>query len=184
MPMPARVRRTLAYVALLLVMLAAWFAWQQQVPPAGTGPTDPADLPLPGQRLQGKATVFDADTLGIHGQRLRLEGVDAPEFEQTCGAPGREWPCGQAAIEVLRKRVHGRDIDCSIVGIDRYQRGLARCSVDGEDLNRWLVRNGWAVRFGDDYLLEEIAAETGRLGLWRDDFERPSQWRRARQVPE
>jgi endonuclease YncB( thermonuclease family) len=33
----------------------------------------------------GKAWVVDGDTIEISGIRIRLEGIDAPEWEQTCG---------------------------------------------------------------------------------------------------
>ena len=128
--------------------------------------------------------MFDADTIGVQGARLRLQGIDAPEYAQACGLPGHEWPCGRDAIAALRKHVAGRAVDCLVVGTDRYQRGLARCRMDGgrdadDDLNRWLVRNGWAVSFDHDYIVEEALAERERAGLWRGDFQRPSQWRRA-----
>ncbi|WP_430642561.1 thermonuclease family protein [Bradyrhizobium paxllaeri] len=37
--------------------------------------------------LTGKASVMDGDTLAIHGTRIRLSGIDAPESTQIL--PGR-----------------------------------------------------------------------------------------------
>ena len=34
--------------------------------------------------ITGFATVIDGDTISIGGTRIRLEGTDAPEWEQTC----------------------------------------------------------------------------------------------------
>ncbi len=37
--------------------------------------------------IAGVASVVDADTLEIHGQRIRLHGIDAPESDQRCQRP-------------------------------------------------------------------------------------------------
>ena len=34
--------------------------------------------------LAGQASVIDGDTLEIHGTRIRLWGIDAPETSQLC----------------------------------------------------------------------------------------------------
>jgi endonuclease YncB( thermonuclease family) len=34
--------------------------------------------------LIGQATVVDGDTIEIHGNRIRLWGIDAPESTQFC----------------------------------------------------------------------------------------------------
>ena len=40
--------------------------------------------------IEGRATVIDGDTIEIHGTRIRLNGIDAPESSQLCWTrPGR-----------------------------------------------------------------------------------------------
>jgi hypothetical protein len=49
----------------------------------------------PRPAIIGKAWVIDGDTIEISGTRIRLEGIDAPESNQTCTDPkGKTWPCG------------------------------------------------------------------------------------------
>ncbi|MDN8756685.1 hypothetical protein Q0L86_14175, partial [Staphylococcus aureus] len=55
-------------------------------------------LPAFGQGLVGRASVVDGDTLEVHGQRIRLWGIDTVESSQTClDSRGKPWPCGRRA---------------------------------------------------------------------------------------
>ncbi len=56
-------------------------------------------------RLVGVASVIDGNTIEIHGQRIRLHGIDAPESGQHCMAAGRRWRYGQLAA-LARAIVH------------------------------------------------------------------------------
>jgi endonuclease YncB( thermonuclease family) len=42
--------------------------------------------------LEGQASVIEGDTLEIHGTRIRLCGIDAPESSQLCRGEDRPWP--------------------------------------------------------------------------------------------
>ena len=44
--------------------------------------------------VTGPATIIDGDTIVVAGERIRLQGIDAPELQQTCTAYGQPWACG------------------------------------------------------------------------------------------
>src|ERR1035437_955720 len=49
------------------------------------------------QNLSGQASIIDGDTLEIHGTRIRLWGIDAPESNQLCrGRTSVNAPCAAA----------------------------------------------------------------------------------------
>ncbi len=47
--------------------------------------------------VAGVASVIDGDTIEVHGQRIRLHGIDAPESRQLCRLDGKPWQCGKDA---------------------------------------------------------------------------------------
>jgi endonuclease YncB( thermonuclease family) len=131
--------------------------------------------------LTGRATVIDADTLEIRGTRIRLHAVDAPESSQPCFVGDDAVRCGQRAANALDGWIAGRTVACIGRDVDRYGRTVATCSVGGEDVGRWLVRNGHAVAYrdyGDDYVCDEAEAAAAKRGIWASVFVEPSQWRR------
>lgn len=123
--------------------------------------------------------VIDGDTLEQNGIVYRLNGIDAPEHDQTCGS----WKCGQAATQALVEIVKGRDIQCAGISQDGYGRLIATCFADGQDVGGSMVDKGlaWAfVKYSDAYVAEENAARTQRLGVWSGAFTPPWVMRAAR----
>jgi endonuclease YncB( thermonuclease family) len=98
--------------------------------------------------LRGQPRIIDGDTIEIGNTKIRLEGIDAPETDQLClDTKGAEWACGIAARDQLIRRAGDVEWVCVQHGSDRYRRTLATCTVDGEDINKWMVSAGWALSF-------------------------------------
>lgn len=133
--------------------------------------------------LRGTARVADGDSLVLDGERIRLQGIDAPELTQTCTRVGADYPCGREAREALARLVAGRSVSCESRQRDRYERVLATCVAGGVEVNRAMVEAGWAVAYGD-YSEAEAAAREARRGLWAGAFERPQDWRRIHGGPD
>ena len=158
-----RLRRIADYFAAASLMLmvaigAAWFAR------------------LGEQEVRGAFRVLDGDSLELGAQRYRLQGIDAPEYSQTCRRNGAIWPCGREAAQQLRRFVRQGGIACSGGEIDKFDRLLVVCRKGGTDINRQMVLEGWAVSFGD-YEAEERLARQNGSGIWASEFDRPRDWR-------
>ncbi|MET4185434.1 endonuclease YncB(thermonuclease family) [Bradyrhizobium sp. JR7.2] len=92
------------------------------------------------------ASIIDGDTLEIHGARIRLWGIDAPESDQPCrGDDSLQYRCGAKAANELDRFIQSRPVVCVPVDTDRYGRTVAACSVGGVDLAGWLVSQGRAL---------------------------------------
>ena len=68
-------------------------------------------------------------------QEVRLFGIDAPEFTQSCTRGGQAWACGSAAADQLAKLAAGKQVSCTPMGADKYGRTVARCTAGHTDLN-------------------------------------------------
>ena len=137
------------------------------------------------QTIVGVVRVIDGDTIDIHGHRIRLHGVDAPESRQECVRPdGVSWRCGQQASLALADQIGGANVRCEGRDRDRYGRIVAICFMGDVDVNRWIVTNGWAVayrKYSRDYIADEERAHSAGLQIWSGSFEMPWDWRRQRQ---
>ena len=133
----------------------------------------------PQAAITGNAWVIDGDTIDISGTRIRLQGIDAPEADQTCiDSKKKTRPCGSAATRELRAYIRGHELTCDPKALDRYKRVVAVCSLpDGSDVNAWMVRQGWALASGFVKIYGEEDAEGAKRGIWARNFVPPWQWR-------
>jgi endonuclease YncB( thermonuclease family) len=126
--------------------------------------------------IVGPADVIDGDSIRVAGIEIRLYGIDAPEFRQTCMRAGHPWRCGRAATRFLETLTQGRELRCRPREADRYGRTVAICFAGETNLGPALVRAGQAVAYGA-YQAEEREAREARRGVWASSFERPATWR-------
>lgn len=126
----------------------------------------------------GRVTsIVDGDTCdvrfdlfwGAHTERIRLEGVDAPERGQ---------PFWRESREFLKSRLLGENVTLIAKGSDKYGRRLGQVlyKVDGNlhIVNRDIVSNGLAwwyqVYAPDNPQLAslEAAARRSQIGIWSE----------------
>jgi endonuclease YncB( thermonuclease family) len=92
--------------------------------------------------LVRQASIIDGDTLEIHGTRIRLWGIDAPESTQLCrGDDSLQYRCGARAANDLDAFIDRRPVSCVPISLDQYGRTVASCAVGGADIGERLVRN-------------------------------------------
>jgi endonuclease YncB( thermonuclease family) len=132
--------------------------------------------------IYGHPVITDGDTIKISNNKIRLHGIDAPEKKQNCTKNAKEYNCGIVATEALINKISKNVVKClTQKNKDRYNRFIGVCFVDQENLNKWMVRNGYAVayrRYSKDYILDEDSAKKNKLGLWSGVFLNPEKWRK------
>ncbi|RTM07526.1 MAG: thermonuclease family protein [Hyphomicrobiales bacterium] len=132
----------------------------------------------------GVASVIDGDTIEVHGQRIRFNGIDAPESRQYCDdAEGFEYPCGRRSAKALDSFLAAsRPVQCTFVTWDRYHRLVGDCRrSDGASAAAWMVEQGQALdwpRYSHGaYAQQQAKAEAAKIGLWVGKFDAPWDWR-------
>jgi len=95
-------------------------------------------------------SVYDGDTvtadvdLGfhtwVHGEKLRLSRINAPEIR------GSERPRGLVSRDWLRERLMGKEVLIRTTKDKKgkYGRYLVEIFLDGRNVNDWLVEEGMA----------------------------------------
>ena len=145
---------------------------------------------LQASEVIGLPKVVDGDTIHIKSYKIRLEGIDAPEMKQQCKKPylqimfftfQKDYYCGQVSKKKLIQKIGNKPVKCILLGKDRYKRYLAKCFKGTINLNRWMVRNGYAIayrKYSKIYIPHENFAKEEKLGLWSGTFINPEKWRK------
>ncbi|MDR1025769.1 MAG: thermonuclease family protein [Lactobacillus sp.] len=125
--------------------------------------------------------IWDGDSIVIAGFiEVRMLGLDAPETAQLCkDSQGNDYKCGEKAAENLRKLINKKKVSCAFKGKEYYKRHLFVCiNSKGEDINKKMITDGWAVASMKEYREDEKLAKSKKLGIWQGEFDKPSKWRK------
>lgn len=138
---------------------------------------------LPADNFSGNVVgISDGDTISVmHGgrpEKIRLNGIDAPEKGQAFGNRARQFVSSIA---------YGKEVKVEVKSRDRYGRTVADVILpDGSNLNREIVKAGFAWWFRKyapkDRVLEALESEAraAKRGLWADPHPVPPwEWRKG-----
>lgn len=135
--------------------------------------------------VRGKAYVIDGDSIRCRGLEIRLADLDAPEFDQIAyNHEGKILRQGALVRSALIKKIGGKLIEVWIDKSDYYGRKVGTVYCDGENINLWLIRRGFAVAaFSNKYAKAEIWAKEKKLGMWgMKTHINPKEWRRLQTI--
>ena len=116
------------------------------------------ELSISGEKIiYGKAQVIDGDTIKINDKKIRLFGIDAPEKKQICQKIymsffifnfQKDYKCGEKSTSALTNKIKDKKIKCILdKKKDKYKRNIGTCYLKNQDINRWLVRSGYAIAY-------------------------------------
>jgi endonuclease YncB( thermonuclease family) len=138
------------------------------------------------QSFAASPIVRDGGTIELTDATYRLDGIDAPAFDQLCiDDHADSWTCGVEARDQLASLIGGREVHCEDLGTDATtkNRHVGICTVEGEtvSLNQLLVRQGFALNFEPSakgrFREDEAGAKDNRRGLWKGCFAAPQEFR-------
>jgi endonuclease YncB( thermonuclease family) len=142
-----------------------------------------------GSALAASPVVRDGNTIQLGNVTYRIEGIDAPEFDQNCIDDHADpWSCGTEARDQLVKLIGGKPVHCDDHGPDKTfrRRHLGLCTVTGEttSLNQEMIAKGFALDLAspgkDKFANDQASAKDGRLGLWKGCFVKPQEFRHGK----
>jgi len=131
------------------------------------------------------AVVRDGHTIQLGDTAYKLDGIDAPELDQTCIDDHADpWTCGIDARDQLIKLINGRSVRCDDLGLDKTKkRHIGVCTVEGEStsLNQQLAKLGLAISAEPALKLHTkdgtASAKAESRGLWKGCFAAPQDFR-------
>lgn len=94
--------------------------------------------------------------------KIRFAQIDAPESKQEFGTVSKQ---------ALSNMIFNKNIDLVVEETDRYGRNVAEVFIDGVNVNKYMVKNGYAWAYKEymkdkDYLRLQESAQNAKVGIW------------------
>ena len=133
--------------------------------------------------IAGMPVAMDGDTLRFGALRVDINGIDAPEWGQSCrDRQGRRYDCGLAARTFLDGLLEGRALRCRLYNRTPLNTAIGDCETDQGGLTEAMIASGWAIpvgRGGAPHAALAIAAKEAERGLYQGGYQTPAAWRRG-----
>lgn len=136
--------------------------------------------------IAGIARIVDGDSIVINKNRIRLNGIDAPEAKQKClDKNDEQYYCGTVSTQFLKDFINNEIVNCFYSKKDIYDRFLATCYVKNIEINEEMLKSGMAIIYdhslaSNRYLDAETSARNNKLGIWQGTFQRPKDFRKSK----
>ncbi|WP_336080419.1 thermonuclease family protein [Thalassospira sp. CH_XMU1448-2] len=123
----------------------------------------------------GFPQVIEGDKLRFGNLVVELFGIRAPKPGMICRAGAVEFQCGAAASQALGRIIDNYAIKCQQVSDVQLFPMLTECTIGRNDLNRLILRAGWAMvdmvtcdshPSCATYLRDQEFAKENRKGIW------------------
>jgi len=115
------------------------------------------------------AIVQDDATLKMRGKTVHLFGIHVPDTGRDCRTFIRPAKCASRAALALDFKKGAHFVHCDVLWRNEDRSVTAQCSVEGEDLSKYLISRGWAVALPNapfEYKVAERIARRRNLGVW------------------
>lgn len=123
----------------------------------------------------GFPDVVEGDKLRFGSMIVELFGIRAPKPGMICRAGSVEFQCGAAAAQALDRIIENYAIKCQQVSNVQLFPMLTECQMGQSDLNRLILRAGWAMvdmvscdthPACPTYLRDQQFAKDNKKGIW------------------
>lgn len=116
--------------------------------------------------------IIDGDTFELFsGEKVRIVGINAPEIKDKYGDESKKY-----LLSLIQNKYVILENDSISKDKDVYGRLLRYVYLDNEDINKKMIRDGFAVAYlkysftkNDEYERAEQLAKNENIGVWSDD---------------